>query len=582
VDLVAPSSEVGRVHARGTVESSSDPVGKMRELGGAISATFGQRLGLLILESEEVAVLQPSSSPSEDDGEGEHPAHPVPLNLEKEDVVIHKTDARGLSVEMSHDLQLALLVRRHDVRVYRMSAQAVVVMHQRVPLELLAELRTEGELRLWQFSRARAGSFCCLKQPTAAGPATILEFELQAELVVASPPLQLGAGGAIQSRVHSFEWSDDGAHVALGCDDGTVAVHPRGARGADGTPLVRTATATGAQPVVAVRWHPAGAALCVCLLSGELQLFDLRLEPLRILSETAGAPSLPSASLSAHLDYRARPCLMEWCRAEAAPGQPAPAADHLAVVFDRGPLAIVRLEHAAHGAGAEGGASLDALQLVRQRLNAAAACLLRCGANGGPAAVTTADAAAMMGVEHERALELLRALPASMKQVKAQGLLLVVERLLSAARRPELVRAGKQGWAELGAVLHEWWDQLFSATEAPGHAEMLALYVRYFFGVLRCVTHRCVPVSAIHLYFLFVPPCACACACACVRACVRACVSMDVLCIGDDSVVWIPCDHRTGRTCSKTPTTWPSCCLRTRPSWRCLPSWPSGPRCDTF
>lgn len=261
---MAPSSEVGRVHARGTVESSSDPVGKMRDLGGAISAAFGQRLGLLILESGEVAVAQPSSSPDED---AKNDQNPRPLNLEEEDVIIHRTDASGLSVMMSHDLQLALLVRNNDVRVYRMSEQAVIVMHQRVPLELLAELRIDPGLRLWQFKRARSHSFCCLQQPASAGAAAILEFELQSELLVASPPLKLSgtdsAGPAISSRVHSFEWSDDDAHVALGCDDGTVAVHPRGVAGADGEPLLRRGAPRHRSPLGWLRGAASVRAHCV-------------------------------------------------------------------------------------------------------------------------------------------------------------------------------------------------------------------------------------------------------------------------------------------------------------------------------
>lgn len=229
--------------------------------------------------------------------------------------------------------------------------------------------------------------------------------------------------------------------------------------------------------------------LCVCMLSGQLQFFDLRLQPLQILSEAAGAPPLPAVPLSSHLDYRARPLLMEWCRAGATSGQPSPSADHLAVVFDRGPLAIVRLERPVLGTGENEEAKLGVLQLLRQHLNTAAACLLRCGADGRPASVTTADAVTMMRKEHDHALELLRALPPVMKQVQARGLVLVVERLLSLARRPELVKAGKQGWTELGAVLQEWWEPLFSRADAPFHKEMLALYVRYYFDVLRCVVY---------------------------------------------------------------------------------------------
>lgn len=109
VDLIPPTSELAKVHSRGTVESSSDPIGKMRNLGGAISAAFGATVGLIVLENEQVAVVQPSSElPDGYDAT-------VPLRLQQHDVVLHRTDVRALQALISHDLELCLLVRGgHD------------------------------------------------------------------------------------------------------------------------------------------------------------------------------------------------------------------------------------------------------------------------------------------------------------------------------------------------------------------------------------------------------------------------------------------------------------------------------------
>jgi hypothetical protein len=125
VDLVPPSSELAKVHTRGTVDPGSDPIGAMRDLGGATSAAFGKGLGLMILESEQVAVAQPKSKPPEGEAETTHPLH-----LSSNDVSIQRTDVRGQQVLVSHGLHLALLVRASDVRLYRMSEAAVVVMNQ--------------------------------------------------------------------------------------------------------------------------------------------------------------------------------------------------------------------------------------------------------------------------------------------------------------------------------------------------------------------------------------------------------------------------------------------------------------------
>ena len=130
VDLVPPTAEIGQVHVRGTVEASSDPVGAQRELGGAVSAAFGPALGLVVLPSEVVAVLVPRTKLEDVDPS-------VPLLLHKTDVNLIRTDARGMQVLVNPALTLVLHVGAARVHIYRMNEEAVTVMHQRVPLELL-------------------------------------------------------------------------------------------------------------------------------------------------------------------------------------------------------------------------------------------------------------------------------------------------------------------------------------------------------------------------------------------------------------------------------------------------------------
>ena len=74
-------------------------------------------------------------------------------------------------------------------------------------------------------SRYREGAFSCLRQSSATAPAIILEFELEAELLQKRQAIELQVG----ARVNSFEWSDDGCCLVVGCEDGALPppLHPR-------------------------------------------------------------------------------------------------------------------------------------------------------------------------------------------------------------------------------------------------------------------------------------------------------------------------------------------------------------------
>ena len=250
------------MHARGTVDPQSDPVGGQRDYGGAVSAAFGPTLGLVVLPSEVVAVMMPRSKP-------EAPDLSVPLSLERNDVNLIRTSAKALQVLVSHGLTLVLQVSASRVAMYRMSDDAVTVMNQRVPLEMLAQFSTEPAMQMWQFSRAHENVFYCLSQPVPSGGATVLEFELDNELINRAPPLKL----EVSSRVHSYEWSQDNLRLAVGCDDGTLGIHTRGGK-------MQKATVQGSEPVMLVRWHPNSTVLMACLFQGDIQFFDLAAQPL--------------------------------------------------------------------------------------------------------------------------------------------------------------------------------------------------------------------------------------------------------------------------------------------------------------
>lgn len=250
------------MHVRGTVDPQSDPAGGQREYGGAVSAAFGPMLGLVVLPSEEVAVMMPRSKPEE-------PDLSVPLSLHKSDLNLIRTSAKALQVLVSHGLTLVLQVSASRVCIYRMSEEAVTVMHQRVPLEMLAQFSTEPGMQMWQFSRAEENLFCCLSQPTPSSAATILEFELDDELINRLQPVKLD----VTSRVNGYEWSQDNQRLAIGCDDGTVGIYSRGAK-------LLKASVKGSEPVMLVRWHPNSTVVMACLFQGDIQFFDIAAQPL--------------------------------------------------------------------------------------------------------------------------------------------------------------------------------------------------------------------------------------------------------------------------------------------------------------
>ena len=78
--------------------------------------------------------------------------------------------------------------------------------------------------------------------------------------------------------------------------------------------------------------------------------------------------------MTSHLDYLVRPLCAEWCRAKPRKekDEPDASADLLAIAFDRGPLAILRVELPQ----VCGGSALDINGLVKQRISAASAHML--------------------------------------------------------------------------------------------------------------------------------------------------------------------------------------------------------------
>jgi hypothetical protein len=85
--------------------------------------------------------------------------------------------------------------------------------------------------------------------------------------------------------------------------------------------------------------------------------------------------SVPTAKMTSHLDYLVRPLCAEWCRAKPRKekDEPDASADLLAIAFDRGPLAILRVELPQVCGG---GSALDINGLVKQRISAASAHML--------------------------------------------------------------------------------------------------------------------------------------------------------------------------------------------------------------
>eukprot|EP01043_Picozoa_sp_COSAG02_P041508 COSAG02_NODE_3448_length_6723_cov_6.379529_2_plen_138_part_00 len=85
--------------------------------------------------------------------------------------------------------------------------------------------------------------------------------------------------------------------------------------------------------------------------------------------------SVPTARMTTHLDYLVRPLCAEWCRAKPRKenDEPVVSADLVAIAFDRGPLAILRVELPQVCGG---GSALDMNGLVKQRISAASAHML--------------------------------------------------------------------------------------------------------------------------------------------------------------------------------------------------------------
>ncbi|KAK6640204.1 hypothetical protein RUM44_011890 [Polyplax serrata] len=204
-------------------------------------------------------------------------------------------------------------------------------------LDLMCFYRTEYDLIRVEFSQLKPCLIWLIEQKVSKKGEVVIEYTLHEimkktlkKISVTSIPLQT------QICCHSV--SPDEEKLVLGCIDGSLVVfdEPKGV-----TRLVRTAFIPNL-----VSWHPDGALIIIANERSQFQFFDFGLSCLRaqLLSEDEA----PSNILDLAAYFKSQPTLlhMKWNKKSAAlecTERYVPNDGHLFLIFDNGPLGILKL-----------------------------------------------------------------------------------------------------------------------------------------------------------------------------------------------------------------------------------------------
>eukprot|EP01052_Picozoa_sp_SAG31_P022580 SAG31_NODE_1801_length_7238_cov_4.423449_5_plen_656_part_00 len=378
IDLMPSSSEVANIQ-------TDDNVIGNRDYGEAISAAVGETLGLMVLESGVIAMVQ--KKPPRDGDEQQGTNSPVPMLLEtgNNGLPMIRTGDAAQQVEINPQLDLVLAIGAADLRLYRLSGKALTSFSDRLPLELLGQLPRPTGTTLWQFERVgheQPQTIMAIAQVPGASVAHVLEFQCRNDLLEPKPSIDIELPTS-STHITSAEWDERRcARLLYGCSDGTVGMIDRPGAGSlatmqkvDSQPI----TNLGSE-VLLVRWHPTGLLAACLLANGDCVFVNICLEKLAVVSECGGCRA--PLNFSSQLGYRAEPRLAEWCRADSASDTPAvelaAAADQLAITYDRGPVVIVRMEHGSLGAWSpwrnltdDAGVTIVAMRMLKRMISGA-------------------------------------------------------------------------------------------------------------------------------------------------------------------------------------------------------------------
>ncbi|XP_070578146.1 WD repeat-containing and planar cell polarity effector protein fritz homolog isoform X2 [Ptychodera flava] len=161
-----------------------------------------------------------------------------------------------------------------------------------------------------------------------------------------------------KAGVTSFGRNSSEDKLILACDDAKVVLYDEHKR-------LTQYTQAELEPSL-VAWHPGGCVVFVASNRGEVQCFDMALNPLQMMLIGEDPRPFPTLQFATYFRSPSSLVNMSWCRLfSPAVNEFIPdAIDSLLLVFDRGPLAMLQIHLGVMSRG-----KLGAQQLVRQYLH---------------------------------------------------------------------------------------------------------------------------------------------------------------------------------------------------------------------
>lgn len=205
-------------------------------------------------------------------------------------------------------------------------------------IEMLCFSRTECDPIHVSFSYNQPHHVVTLEQSSAVGgdfsvDSCIYEYNGTKINRVATTTIPVKAAIVVHQRNHAED------KLLLGCEDGTLMLY-------DDHRRVTQMTKANSIPYL-IRWHPGDAVVLVCSVDGDIQMFDMALAP--VLTQLVAENPSPKNTLSLRKFFENPVRLGNVAWSSDAPignftDNSIGCYDNLFILFDRGPLCLLRFE----------------------------------------------------------------------------------------------------------------------------------------------------------------------------------------------------------------------------------------------
>ncbi|KAL9962591.1 hypothetical protein ACROYT_G031702 [Oculina patagonica] len=253
---------------------------------------------------------------------------------------------RHLSINSRQDMVLVWWCAGHNEEAWPWSpmtgdkdrANLAIFSLNGPKMEMLCYVRTECDPIHAAFSFNQPHHVHTLEQSSAGGgdssvDSCIYEYNGSKIEKVTATTVPVKAPIVVQQRNHAED------KLLLGCEDGTLMLY-------DDHRRVTQMTKATLIPSI-IQWHPGDAVVLVCSADGDIQIFDMALAPVLVQLAAENPSPQHTLELRKYFTHPVKLNKVSWS-CEAPIGNLTDNSigchDNLLILFDRGPLCLLRLE----------------------------------------------------------------------------------------------------------------------------------------------------------------------------------------------------------------------------------------------